>query len=80
MTIDYFSFLLFKIERSVQIDRVAIFWEKKKHEPMLNRKKSKLFLEMFNYAQKQIVHILLPENSKAVNMVACNGLQQPNLL
>lgn len=47
---------------------------------MLNRKKSKLFLEMFNYAQKQIVHILLPENSKAVNMVACNGLQQPNLL
>lgn len=76
---DYFSLLLFKIKRSVQIDRVAIFWEKK-HEPMLNRKKSKLFLEMFNYAKKQIVHILLPENSKTVNMVACNGLQQPNLL
>lgn len=41
---------------------------------MLNRKKSKLFLEMFNNAQKQIVHILLPENSKAVNMVACKWL------
>lgn len=40
---------------------------------MLNRKKSKLFLEMFNYAKKQIVHILLPENSKTVNMVACNN-------